>query len=294
VLNIAVLLSGALGLKALSLLHNNKEVKLSCVFTDNRSLGILDYCIEHNIKVFKGNPRNNKSISFLKNVGEIDLIFSINYLFIIEKEIIEYPRLYSLNIHGSILPKYRGRTPHVWAIINGEEKTGVTVHKIDQGVDTGDILLQKEVEIKRDETGADILEKYNSLYPELINETIKMVVNNKTVFRKQAESKATYFGKRTPDDGEINWNWSKERIRNWVRAQANPYPGAFTYLNNEKLIINKVDFSGMGYSYNMENGKVLSDTPLIVKTPNGALELLDYHFIDNEDVKIYKADILGK
>ena len=250
--------------------------------------------VNNNIKVFKGNPRNNDSISFLKSVGEIDLIFSINYLFIIENEMIEYPRLYSLNIHGSILPKYRGRTPHVWAIINGEEKTGITAHKIDQGVDTGDILLQKEVEIKRDETGADILQKFNSLYPELINETIKMVINNKIVFKKQAEIKATYFGKRTPDDGEINWNWSKERIRNWVRAQANPYPGAFTYLNNKKLIIDKVNFSGIGYSYNMENGKVLSDTPLIVKTSNGALELLDYHFIDNGYVKITKADILGK
>ena len=293
-LKVGVLVSGALGQKALNTIYRNSEVELSCVFTDYKSIDIIKYCRKYKLKVFKGNPRNNKAVEFLKSFEEIDLLFSVNYLFIIEKEIIECPRLFSLNIHGSLLPKYRGRTPHVWAIINGETKTGITVHRIDQGVDTGDILLQKEIEITEKNTGADIIEKYSTLYPELINETIKIVLNNKVVFREQDENKATYFGKRTHYDGEINWNWSKERIRNWVRAQAKPYPGAFTYLNKEKMIINRVNFSEMGYSYNVENGKVLSVTPLIIKTPNGALELYDYNLVDNGVVKIYNTDILGK
>jgi len=292
-IKIGALVSGELGLKALHTFYENNRIELSCVFTDFKSIRIINYCAKYKIKVFKGNPRNNSAIEFLNSIEKVDILFSVNYLFIIEKELIEYPKLFSLNIHGSLLPKYRGRTPHVWAIINGETKVGVTVHKIDTGVDTGDILLQKEIELDEENTGSDVLSKYNIIYPKLINDTINVILDNKAVFIEQVKSKATYFGKRIPEDGKINWNWSKERTRNWVRAQANPYPGAFTYLNNEKIIINRVSFSEMAYSYNMVNGKVLSAIPLIVKTPNGALELKDYYFADNKKVKIDNTDTLG-
>ena len=293
-LKVGILASAALGLKALKSLHDNDEIELSCVFTDYKSLDIIEYCYKHELNIFKGNPRNNEAYEFIKSIGEIDLLFSINYIFIIEKELFEYPNLFSLNIHGSLLPKYRGRTPHVWSIINGEEKIGITVHRIDSGVDTGDILLQKEIEITKNNTGADILNKYSTLYPIIINDTIDIILNRIVVFKEQDEKKATYFGKRTPKDGLINWNMNKEFIGNWVRAQAKPYPGAFTYLKNKKMVINSVGFSDIGYSYDMENGKVLSVSPLIIKTPNGALELLDYSIIDNENLIINKTDILGK
>ncbi len=293
-LKIGILISGVLGLKSLLTLHRNNKIKLSCVFSDNNSKEILEYCINHNIKVFKGNPRNKRALNFVKNIGEIDLFFSINYLFIIEKELIEYPKLFSLNIHGSLLPKYRGRTPHIWAIINGEKKTGITVHKIDTGIDTGNILVQKEIEITNNATGGEILNKYSMIYPKLINEIISIIIDGKYVFTKQIENEATYFGKRIPNDGEINWDWSKERIMNWVRALADPYPGAFTYLNNEKMIINSILFSEHGYSYNMNNGTVLSTSPLIIKTPNGAIELLNYHFEKKNILEFKKGYILGK
>jgi methionyl-tRNA formyltransferase len=90
----------------------------------------------------------------------------------------------------------------------------------------------------------------------------------------QNNSNATYFGKRTPDDGEINWNWSKERIYNWVRAQSNPYPGAFAYLNGKKVIIDKVSFSEYGFEESMPNGLILKTTPeILVKTANGVIVL---------------------
>ena len=93
-------------------------------------------------------------------------------------------------------------------------------------------------------------------------------------FKKQNEKFATYFGKRTPSDGKIEWDWQKERIRNWVRAQSTPYPGAFAFFENNKIIIDEVKFSEIGYNDEIDNGIVLANEPnIIVKTPNGPLEL---------------------
>ena len=109
--------------------------------------------------------------------------------------------------------------------------------------------------------------------------------------RKQDISKATYFGKRTPEDGQINWDWQKERIRNWVRAQANPYPGAFTFLNDNKIIINKIEYSDLGFQDTMDNGLVVAviDGTPYVKTQNGVVKLVDFE----TDAVIKQEDILS-
>lgn len=292
-IKIALFISGGLGLQSLITILENRYVDLKCVFTDNNSVEIINFCNKNEIALFKGNPRNNSSNYFVKEIGEIDLIFSINYLFIIENDLISFPKFGAFNIHGSLLPKYRGRTPHVWAIINGEKNTGVTVHRITRSVDAGDILLQKTLPILETDTGADILKKYNIVYPEIINKTINLVKNKKLFLRKQDDSKATYYGKRTPEDGNIDWNWDKVRIRNWIRALSKPYSGAFTNYKNKKLIINKVGYSEMGYNYNIKNGTILSNSPLVVKTPNGAVELFDYYFEDSYITSIEKNYTLG-
>jgi methionyl-tRNA formyltransferase len=180
----------------------------------------------------------------------------------------------AFNIHGSLLPKYRGRTPHVWAIINNEKETGITAHKIDRDCDTGDIIRQIKIEIEENDTGASILAKYESLYLSLIESVLSDIKSNKVNAVRQDHTMATYFGKRTPEDGRIDWNWQKERIRNWVRAQADPYPGAFTFYEQSKIIIDEVMFSSRAYSSDMPNGMILSLDPLEIKTPNGAIRIL--------------------
>ena len=182
---------------------------------------------------------------------------------------------FAVNIHGSLLPRYRGRTPHVWAIINNETKTGVTAHLIDDGCDTGDIIKQKEVIIDNTDTGADILQKFNKLYVPLVDEILTDFERGSITPLPQNNKNATFFGKRTPNDGRINWGWQKERIRNWVRAQAYPYPGAFTYSEglDEKVIIDEVVFSDRGFNETDLNGLIVSLNPICVKTPNGILEL---------------------
>lgn len=271
-MKIILLASGQLGFKCLTQIQ--AKYSLEVVFTDKKSSAIIEYCNGMQIPVFIGNPRTAKGKSFVKGL-HCELLLSINYLFIIEENLLKTPSLYAINLHGSLLPKYRGRTPHVWAIINGEKETGITAHLMEKGVDTGAIVYQKKIPISSTNTGAEILKKFGSSYPEVINIILDQVGQKKVELKEQDDRKATFFGKRTPKDGQIDWNWSKERIYNWIRAQAKPYPGAFTFDQKNKIIIHQARFSDYGYDWQMPNGLVLNKKAqtLIVKTPNGCLKL---------------------
>jgi methionyl-tRNA formyltransferase len=269
-MSIGLLVSGVLGLEALKLVTNHSKPVF--VFTNKTSTAIIEYCLVTNIPVFIGNPRNSSASEFLVD-KHVELILSINYLFLIEKDVVNFPSKYCINIHGSLLPKYRGRTPHVWSIINNEKYTGVTAHLIDENCDTGAIVKQERIEISFNDTGASLLEKYSQVYLKMLTYLLNEVESDNLTAESQDESKATYFHKRTPDDGEINWGWQKERIRNWVRAQANPYPGAFTVLNDQRVIIDEIVYSDMGFKQDFPNGMVLGTSPVLVKTQNGVVEL---------------------
>jgi len=274
--DIGLLASGNLGNIALNFLEKATDVNLKFVLTDKKSDEIKENCHQKSISFFAGNPRKNKNrVDEILADNSIDLLFSVNYLFIVDKDIIEHPKHYAINLHGSLLPKYRGRTPHVWAIINGEKETGVTAHLMEAECDSGMIVEQVKIPVEDEDTGAVILEKFNSVYPYILNKIIQQSKHNKLTFNPQDSSKATYFGKRTPDDGKINWNWQKERIRNWIRAQAHPYPGAFTFLNDKKIIIDEISYSDYGFTDEESNGtvvKVINKKPYI-KTPNGVVIL---------------------
>jgi methionyl-tRNA formyltransferase len=227
----------------------------------------------NNIDIFIGNPRNITSIDFVKNKF-IEVLISINYLYLIENYLINHPSKLAFNIHGSLLPKYRGRTPHIWAIINNEKKTGITAHLIDDGCDTGEVIEQLDILIGSDETGSDILKKFEIEYIPLLSRVLDKIENDELILIKQDCSRATYFGKRAPEDGRIDWNWTKERINNWIRALSNPYPGAFAFYNKQCLIIDKIAYSDQGFNYNDQNGLIISISPLIVKTTNGAIQII--------------------
>lgn len=270
-LKFGILCSGKLGFEVLKQIIPNYNV--SFILTDNNSKEIISLANKKNIPLFSGNPRKNDTgYEFIKNYN-IDIIASINYLFLIDKKIIEHPRILSFNFHGSLLPKYRGRTPHVWAIINGEKETGVTAHLIDKECDTGDIIKQIVVPIENDDTGADILEKYSKLYYPLFKEVITLITTKNLKVIPQNNDLASFFGKRTPEDGEINWNWKSNKIRNWIRAQAEPYPGAFTYYYGKKIIIDKVSINNSIINEEDNAGEIISLNPLTIKTGNGSIDI---------------------
>ena len=269
-----LLVSGGLGEKCLSYLYIKYTIRF--VLTDKKSVEIKNFCSENNIPCYSGNPRNEDILSFLKGLTS-DYILSINYIFLINKYLINFPRVCPINFHGSLLPKYRGRTPHVWAIINDEKETGVTAHIIDEGCDTGSIIAQRKITIDDFSTGGGILEKYNEIYPDFIDEVIQTIKENRVILISQDESIATYFSKRTPDDGLIDWNWQKRRIYNWVRALTRPYPGAFTYYNGIKIKIYGIVLSEFVFKEDFPNGYILnSDKSPIIKTPDGAIKLIDW------------------
>ncbi|MFA6260125.1 MAG: methionyl-tRNA formyltransferase [Bacteroidia bacterium] len=275
--------SGGLGLEVMKQLFTHYQPAF--VATDSGSTGIIDFAEQCNLPLFKGNPRKGKLMTFLGD-QRFELGLSVNYLFLLEQNILDRFDV-AVNFHGSLLPRYRGRTPHVWAIINNEIETGITAHLIEEGCDTGPVILQKRVPILKDDTGADILKKYESLYPGMVLQLMQMAENGEMHTTPQDESQASYFGKRTPDDGGINWNWDMERIRNWVRAQAYPYPGAFTFCEGQKVIIDKVVPVLTGNnSDESSNGTILyinEQNKPVVKVSDGCLILeqirnVDLHF----------------
>lgn len=271
-MKIGVLASGDLGHHILEVLY--KLYDLEFIATNQKSKEIIDLAAEQNVPVFIGNPREGRLLEFLEDKS-CDIILSINYLYLIERDIVCFPKRYAINFHGSLLPKYRGRTPHVWAIIKGEKKCGITAHLIDEGCDTGPIIIQQEVEIMEDDTGQNILEKYKYLYPVLVKEVLSKVERNNIELTIQDETEATFFGKRTPSDGMIDWSWQTIRINNWVRAQSHPYPGAFTFYEGEKIIVDKIDVTTIEFEPLLKNGtiiKVVDNIPY-VKTPNGIVKL---------------------
>jgi methionyl-tRNA formyltransferase len=289
-LNLGLLISGNLGNIILQSVIADRDHQVNFVFTDFLSGPIINCCIEHNIPCFKGNPRNGRATEFLHALPSPDVIFSVNYLYIVQEDIINKSKLYSINIHGSLLPKYRGRTPHVWAIINNEASTGISAHLITEGCDEGDVIEQIEIPISYTYTGQDLLNIFNKEYPILFYRILKKISANQHLkLIPQDHSRATFFGKRTPEDGKINFDWQKERIYNWVRAQAKPYPGAFAVAGGNKVIIHKIGFTEVGFSYEMPNGLVLiRNNNTCVKTPNGVIMLIDFE----SDYEIKEGEIL--
>jgi methionyl-tRNA formyltransferase len=271
-LNLGLLVSGELGFEILKHLSTSNDVRF--VLTDSKSENIINYCNENQIDCFAGNPRNGKVIKCLGK-PVVDVLLSVNYLFLVEEDVLSIPKTIAINIHGALLPKYRGRTPHVWSIINNESNAGITAHVIDSGCDTGAILEQIVVPILENDTGYSLLLKYKKLYSLVVDSVLRKVKDNTLSFHQQDDSKSTYFPKRTPDDGQINWSWHKERIRNWVRAQALPYPGAFTFYRGQRIIIDKIEYSDSGFMFDMPDGLIISENPVLVKTPNGVVAITE-------------------
>lgn len=290
-MKLALCVSGGLG--HLILLHVAAQGReITAVFTDAKSESIRQWVEERGIPLFVGNPRQGRTQKFRERLA-VDVLLSVNYLFLIERDMISWPGKISINVHGSLLPKYRGRTPHVWAIINNESETGITAHVIDESCDTGPVIEQIRVPIGVDDTGGDLLNKFHVLYPLLIDRVFDAVEHDQINLQLQDEIKATYFGKRTPEDGQINWSWHKERIRNWVRAQADPYPGAFSWIGNKKFIIDELIYDDYGFHQNTPNGTILTLNPMRVKTPNGVVRItkarnIPQNMIVNQQLSSYE------
>ncbi|OGH64487.1 MAG: hypothetical protein A2821_03125 [Candidatus Magasanikbacteria bacterium RIFCSPHIGHO2_01_FULL_41_23] len=179
--------------------------------------------------------------TIVKKIQDIqpDIIFCIGGMQIIPPEVLAVPRLGTLNIHPALLPKYRGRFSTAHAIFNGETHTGVTIHWMDAGIDSGPIIKQEQFEITSDDTGRSVYDKFTATGTKLFADFLETWLTGKEiVVVPQDESQATYYPKGLPGDGEIDWSWNGEQIRNWIRAMTfAPFPPPSFNLGDKKFII---------------------------------------------------------
>lgn len=202
---------------------------------------VKEYAIEKGIKVYQPEKlRENKEIvDILKNINP-DVICVVAYGKIIPKEILEIPKYGCINVHPSLLPKYRGSAPIQWAILNGDKETGVTTMYLDEGMDSGDIILQTKTKINKDETSGELWDRLSKIGADLLVETLEKI-ENKTAPRIKQPKEFTLAPMLEKSQAKIDWeNKTAEEIKNLVRG-LNPIMGAYSVLNEKKIKFWKVD-----------------------------------------------------
>ncbi len=197
---------------------------------------VKEYAISKGIPVFQPvRIKTAESVEELKKY-EADVYVVAAFGQLLSKEILELPQYGCLNIHASLLPKYRGAAPIAWSILNGDEKTGVTIMQMDEGLDTGDILLQKEITIAGDETTDSLFDKLMELGGEAIVEVLSLLGTDAIKPVKQDETLATHVGKFDKNFGEINWIEGADVIERKVRG-LNSWPSAYTFFRGKRMKI---------------------------------------------------------
>ncbi|QWE12944.1 formyltransferase [Polynucleobacter sp. AP-Titi-500A-B4] len=173
-----------------------------------------------------------------------DYIFSFYYRHMIPAQILACSKIAALNMHGSLLPKFRGRAPVNWAILHGETETGATLHVMEVKPDAGDIVGQVAVSIGPDETATDVFGKVSGAAVEVMNQALPELIQGKVPRKPNDLQKGSYFGGRKPADGQIHWGQTAQQVHDLVRAVAPPYPGAFTNHEGETMIVAKTSLKG--------------------------------------------------
>ncbi|NCC25807.1 MAG: formyltransferase, partial [Deltaproteobacteria bacterium] len=200
-----------------------------------------------------------------------DVIFSFYYRNLVGPEILAIPPQGALNLHGSMLPAYRGRCPLNWVLVNGEAETGVTLHYMVKKPDAGDIVSQKAFPIAENDTARDLHAKAVTTAQTLLNEALPLVLAGTAPRIPQDHARATVFPGRGQTDGEIDWNRPSETIRNLVRAVTRPYPGAFTHIGTRKILVWSATV--LELSHDVRPGTILDAAPLTVAAGRNALRI---------------------
>ena len=253
---------------------------------------VKEYAIEKNLQVYQPiKVRNNPE--FLEEVKKLnpDLICVVAYGKILPQELLDIPKYGCVNVHGSLLPEYRGAAPIQWAVLNGDKKTGVTTMFMNAGMDTGDMILKEEVEIGEDETTGELWDRLKMIGANLLIKTVKEIENGKATRTKQPEE-GTMAPMLSKEMAKIDWeNKNAKEIKNLVRG-LNPIMGAYTFLDGKKIKFWKVQtltenellekFQELAeYKYHldkMQAGTVLfSDDKkgLFIKANDGILQVLE-------------------
>ena len=266
---------GCVGIEAL--LRN--DIEIAALFTHNNDPkenvwfeSVAKLAASRNIPVFAPDDINHPM--WVQKIREMkpDIIFSFYYRKMIGRNLLDIPSMGCMNLHGSLLPKYRGRCPINWVLVNGEEETGVTLHYMTQKPDDGDIVCQKRIDILDDDTAKSLHEKAVNASSNMLDEILPLIKDGTVPRIPQNHSQASYYGGRRSEDGAIDWDRTAHEIRNLVRAVTLPYPGAFSYVGDRKCIFWMVtEVPDKGESF--VPGTIISTDPFEIACAKGAVRI---------------------
>ena len=251
---------------------------------------VYDYALSKKLTAIRGKPKENKVFDLVKKIKP-DLIWVTDYRYLLPMELISESIKGGINLHPSLLPKYRGRASLNWAILNGEKEIGLTAHFLDKEADTGDIIKQEKIFLYKNENIGDVINKILPIYSTITKDVILKFKNNNIKRTPQDNTLASYFPARKPKDGLIDWSKSAEKIFNFVRSISHPYPGAFSntvngriYIWKSSIVKNKIEKkkSDTGKIVKYVKGKMF-----IVSCGEGFLKITDWTIIPENSLKIY-------
>ncbi len=240
---------------------------------------VRDLAAQHGIPFITSDINDSENIERVRQLAP-DFIFSFYYRNMIKPEVLAIPQLGALNLHGSYLPRYRGRVPVNWAVINGERETGATLHYMVEKPDAGDIVDQEKVPIAFTDTAHDVFAKVTDAAERVIERAWPLLRASSAGRFPMNLAEGNYCRGRKPADGCIDWSRSAVEIYNLVRGVTHPYPGAFSFLEGKKIIIWQAwPLEGIAAP-----GQIISQSPLLVGTGQGLLEIRTLQSADEQEM----------
>ena len=282
--------------RALEMLLNDASIEIAFIVprTDTKDQTLYNQAQKHGIDYI--HPSRINSVAFIEQASSYscDLFVSMSFNQIFQNEIINVPRLKTINCHAGKLPFYRGRNILNWALINDETEFGITVHYIDEGIDTGDIILQRSYPISDDDDYSTLLKIAHEECAVLLMQAIKQIQHGTAERVKQEDIHPIgfYCGRRELGDEVIDWNQNSRQLFNFIRSICKPGPVARTSLNGQEIKINSAVYIKEAPKYVNNPGQLLQKTKLgfLIKTLDSFIEIRD---IDC-DIKLKVGDKLGK
>jgi methionyl-tRNA formyltransferase len=234
---------------------------------------VKNLALQNNIPVFTPESLSPADIDNIRKIAP-QIILSVYYRSLLPAEVLKLALRGAYNIHGSYLPKYRGRAPVNWVLVNGESETGATLHHMTARADAGDIVEQEKVKIAFEDDAFSLTKKVSAAAVGIIKRALPLLENGPAPARPQDMAQSTRFGRRTPADGRINWAWDALKIYNLIRAVTKPFPGAFAQVDGKEIIIWRA--KPLDKKSGLPAGGVALRAPFIIATGGNDLEILEY------------------
>ncbi|WP_406418275.1 methionyl-tRNA formyltransferase [Streptomyces sp. NBC_01614] len=200
---------------------------------------VAELAEKHDVPVLLRNRPDDPELLAAVREARPDILVANNWRTWLPPEIFDLPPHGTLNVHDSLLPAYAGFSPIIWALINGEERVGVTAHRMNADLDAGDILVQRSVVVGPTDTATDLFHRTVDLIAPIVRESLDLIDSGRAAahWQTQDRRRASFFHKRSPQDSRIDWSWPAERLERLVRAQSDPYPNAYTFHRGRRIRI---------------------------------------------------------